>query len=108
MISWGSAFLRLLFSFLAGVANADPAIAVFFNGIVSYEGRTDYLCEELARIIELRRNNRHVRFFLEKNPGYRRGDELSCLTDLAVSNIKPMALKMISRSHATWITDNSE
>ena len=77
------------------------------RGIVSFDGNTDYLCDELAEILEMRKNNRHTRFFLERNPGYRQGDELSCVTDLAMDNIKPLALKMISRSHATWISGNS-
>jgi hypothetical protein len=73
---------------------------------VSFDGNSDRLCKELAEIIELRTNNRHVRFFLEKNPGYRLGEELSCITDLAIDNIRPKALKMVSRSHAVWFTGN--
>ena len=76
------------------------------RGIVSFNGNTDRLCKDLADILELRKNNRHVRFFLDRNPGYRLGDELSCLTDVTIENVHPAALKMVSRSHATWITGN--
>lgn len=32
-----------------------------------------------------------VRFFLERNPCYRQGDELACLTELSEQNIRPIA-----------------
>jgi hypothetical protein len=32
-----------------------------------------------------------VRFFLENNPGYARGEELVCLCELAADNLKPIA-----------------
>lgn len=30
----------------------------------------------------------HVRFFVERNPGYRRGDELACVAEFALANIR--------------------
>lgn len=78
------------------------------SGIVSFDGATDYLCDELAEVLESRRSNPHIRFFLERNSGYRRGDELSCLTDMARENLKPAALKMVDRSRVTWVTGDCQ
>lgn len=35
-----------------------------------------------------------VRFFLERNPGYRRGEELVCLCPLAPDNLRPTTLRL--------------
>jgi len=40
----------------------------------------------------------HVRFFLEKNPGYREGDELACLLSLAEENLRPAGRRLALRS----------
>lgn len=37
-----------------------------------------------------------VRFFLERNPGYRRGDELVCLCSLRPDNLRPMARRLFT------------
>ena len=74
------------------------------TGIVRFDGDTDYLCDQLAEVLESRRSDPHIRFFLERNPGYRRGDELSCLTDMAKENLKPAALRMVARSRVSWVT----
>ena len=53
------------------------------------------LKESMADIPANKSMNRHVRFFLEKNPGWRTGDELACLTELNEENMKNGALKML-------------
>ncbi len=35
-----------------------------------------------------------VKFFLQKNPGFRRGDELLCLTELSPGNLRPLARRL--------------
>ena len=42
--------------------------------------------EELARA--------PVRFFLERNPGFRAGHELVCLCDMEPANMKPLTLRL--------------
>ncbi len=39
----------------------------------------------------------HVRFFLHANPGHAAGDELACLTRVAVDNLTSAGLRMIGR-----------
>lgn len=43
----------------------------------------------LLGVPEGRERDPHVRFFLEKNPGYVRGDELVCLTEVSLDNLTP-------------------
>jgi hypothetical protein len=49
---------------------------------------------DLARVPEGRRADPHVAFFLERNPGWHRGDELVCLTELAEHNLTAAGERM--------------
>jgi hypothetical protein len=50
---------------------------------------------ELAVIPERRRANPHVRFFLQKNPGFAAGHELVCLAEISPQNLKRFAARII-------------
>jgi hypothetical protein len=39
-----------------------------------------------------------VQFFLERNPGYRKGDELVCLCELSEENLKPLTQRFFCKS----------
>jgi hypothetical protein len=52
------------------------------------------LREGLDEIPEGRQTDPHVAFFLESNPGWIRGDELVCLTELAEENLTPAGRRM--------------
>ena len=43
----------------------------------------------LSEVPAGREQNPHVRFFLERNPGHVRGDELVCLTEVSLENLTP-------------------
>lgn len=60
------------------------------TGIVRFE-RPQVLVAELLDVPDGRRSDRHVAFFLERNPGYVRGDELVCLTRIGDDNLTPAA-----------------
>jgi hypothetical protein len=62
-------------------------------GIVRFQDSRGQLSDELAEIPAHVVNNRDVRFFLERNPDYAKGDELVCLTELDESNLRSFALK---------------
>lgn len=47
-----------------------------------------HLKGEFAEIPEARRRNAHVRFFLEKNPGYKEGDELACVCEICPESFR--------------------
>lgn len=51
--------------------------------------RPQVLVPELLDVPAGRTRDRHVAFFLERNPGYVRGDELACLARLADDNLTP-------------------
>ncbi len=42
-----------------------------------------------------RHNNPHIRFFLESNPGFVRGDELCCIAPLTKDNLRRSAYRII-------------
>jgi hypothetical protein len=49
---------------------------------------------ELAHVPAPRRADPHVAFFLERNPGWTRGDELVCLTEIAEHNLTAAGRRM--------------
>lgn len=49
---------------------------------------------ELGEVPEGRLADPHVAFFLEKNPGWREGDELVCLTEIAEENLTTAGRRM--------------
>ncbi|MCB1308993.1 MAG: hypothetical protein KDK30_12460 [Leptospiraceae bacterium] len=58
------------------------------TGIVRFAQPRGQLKSNLARASFQRRNNQHVRFFLERNPGFVHGDELVCLALIHPDNIR--------------------
>jgi hypothetical protein len=67
-------------------------------GIVRFD-HPQRLRENLASIPDGRRDDRHVAFFLERNPGHGDGDELVCLCDLSDTNLTAAGERMV-RSRA--------
>ena len=65
------------------------------NGVVRVTRPRDRLRGELAVPPSRKRLNPHVRFFLERNPGYRRGDELVCLAEFAWGNLRRRTLRLL-------------
>jgi hypothetical protein len=49
---------------------------------------------DLATIPDAKRRDPHVAFFLERNPGWSRGDELVCLTEIAPGNLTAAGTRM--------------
>ena len=64
------------------------------TGIVRFP-RPQRLRDHLACIPEGKRNDSHVRFFLERNPGHGAGDELVCLTALTEENLTAAGARMV-------------
>jgi len=65
----------------------DPA-----TGLLHPAGPHDRLRPELDTALQ-RERNRHVAFFLARNPGYREGTELACLAEIARGNMRRAALR---------------
>jgi len=67
------------------------------KGIIFASPECCYLRDSLAVIPRARLRNRHVDFFLKKNPGYAAGDELLCLARIEPENIRPSILHRLAR-----------
>ncbi len=60
-------------------------------GVLQFEESGGQLKSGLANDFRKRSHNPHVAYFLERNPGFRRGDELVCLAELSNENIRRIA-----------------
>ena len=67
------------------------------TGIIRADQHAYWLREDLMSIGEGRSRDRHVRFFLERNPGYAHGDELCCLAPLRMDNFTAVARRLIQQ-----------
>jgi hypothetical protein len=63
------------------------------SGIVRF-ARPQVLAGDLLDVPAGRSVEPHVRFFLERNPGFTNGDELVCLTRIADDNLTPAGRRM--------------
>ncbi|MFL6194161.1 MAG: hypothetical protein ACJ75H_08315 [Thermoanaerobaculia bacterium] len=66
---------------------------LYQDGIVRFP-QPQVLREGLDEVPEGRLRDPHVAFFLEANPGWAKGDELVCLTELAETNLTPAGRRM--------------
>ena len=73
----------------------DPAA-----GVVRFP-EPQVLREGLDAVPEGRLADPHVAFFLERNPGWTRGDELVCLAELAEGNLTPAGRRMWRQGRVT-------
>jgi hypothetical protein len=64
------------------------------RGVIRPRGPHDRLKHELDGSAS-RSHNPHVAFFLERNPGYREGDELVCVADLRPDNLRPIVKREV-------------
>jgi len=68
----------------------DPA-----RGILRFDRSLGQLKPALAEVPSGRRDDPRVRFFLQRNPGYARGEELVCLTIVSTANMRGLALRTL-------------
>jgi hypothetical protein len=64
------------------------------SGVIRFREPHGHLAPECARISEREAEREDVRFFLNRNPGYARGDELACLCELTAANLRPLARRI--------------
>ncbi|GEO12056.1 hypothetical protein [Segetibacter aerophilus] len=63
--------------------------------VIVFKDKMGELKPSLAQSTFEKQNKPHVRFFLHKNPGFYKGDELVCLADLRPDNIRGYGKKYI-------------
>lgn len=61
------------------------------RGVVRFAESQGHLRADLAEVPAIHAHLPEVAFFLARNPGYARGDELVCLCELDAANLRPMA-----------------
>ena len=71
-------------------AHYDPA-----RGVASFPDSRGHLDPALADIPASRLADPDIAFFLEKNPGHARGDELLCLAEISAENMRGLAKRML-------------
>ncbi|NQU18357.1 MAG: hypothetical protein HQ564_09880 [Candidatus Saganbacteria bacterium] len=64
------------------------------SGIVYNRGKRNQLRPGVAEISPSRLKNPHIKFFAEKNPGHKQGDELVCIASFAKDNLKKIIKRM--------------
>jgi hypothetical protein len=84
--------IRLLMESLASTRFGDAYVQD--EGVIRYSTTRGYLKAPWSIVPENVRLRREVSFFLERNPGYRNGDELVCLLEVCRDNCKPMAKRV--------------
>jgi hypothetical protein len=62
----------------------DPSL-----GLIRRKLDAEYLVRGVSDVTGEKLNNRYIKFFSERNPGYARGDELVCFASLNPGNAKP-------------------
>lgn len=58
------------------------------DGVIRVSEARECLRSDLAEPPPHKARKPHVRFFLEANPGFRRGDELACIAEMRLDNIR--------------------
>ncbi len=67
------------------------------RGVVSFPQSQGHLNPEWAFVAPEEAARPDVAFFLARNPGYVRGDEMVCLTELAPQNLRPLARRVFEQ-----------
>jgi hypothetical protein len=70
------------------------------RGVVSFSRSRGHLKPALADIAADEAARPDVAFFLRQNPGYRHGDEMVCMTELSLDNLRPLARRVFAQGLA--------
>jgi hypothetical protein len=64
------------------------------SGVIRFAQSHGHLRERFAQVSAAHRQRPEVAFFLARNPGYARGEELVCLCELAAETLQPLARRV--------------
>jgi hypothetical protein len=64
------------------------------SGVIRFAQSHGHLREPFAEVSAAHRQRPEVAFFLARNPGYARGEELVCLCELAAETLQPLARRV--------------
>lgn len=71
------------------------------TGLIRFPDSKGHLADDYADVSDAAAQRPEVRHFLALNPGYASGDELACLTELSLDNLRPRARAHFARGMAT-------
>jgi len=74
------------------------------EGVVRFPTSHGHLRRELAHVDAAERRRPEIDFFVRANPGYVRGDELVCLTELTATNLKPLSRRIFEKGLREGLT----
>jgi hypothetical protein len=66
------------------------------SGVIRYPESRGHLAESWSEANAREAEREDVSFFLRRNAGYRRGDELVCLCELSEHNLRPLARRLFA------------
>ena len=79
------------------------------SGIIKADENSQSLRRELSGENSVQdRNDKHVKYFLENNPGCVKGDELLCLAEFSLDNLCPYIIRQLQRADSLEIEGNPE
>ncbi len=67
------------------------------TGIIFSNGQSDYLKNGVADISSEHLNNPHIAYFAMMNSGYSKGDELACIAEANIDNLKPYTQRLLTK-----------
>lgn len=70
------------------------------TGVVRFPQSRGHLKPDWAEVPQKDRRRPDVFFFLERNPGYARGDELVCLAEVSLDNQNPLVARIFAAGYA--------
>jgi len=68
------------------------------TGLISFSEPRERLKSGVADVDQKRLKNKHLQYFISKNPNYLNGDELACIAELSEENFKPVVYRVIRDS----------
>lgn len=75
------------------------------HGVVRFAESQGHLHPTIAEPMAAELQKPATQFFMQRNPGYRLGDELVCLCEIDASNLKPLAQRLFMKG---WQANNPQ
>lgn len=67
------------------------------KGVICAGSAKDYLKNAQCEITPRKRENPDIRFFLDSNPGYHKGDELVCVAEVSMQNLTKTGYRLVKK-----------
>lgn len=70
------------------------------TGVIEFNEPEGNLTDELAQVPARRLRDPNVKFFLKRNPGYVKGNELVCVAEFSPDNLRPLTRRLVGETPA--------